>query len=275
MVIQIQVRRDTAANWTSNNPVLAEGEWGYETDTKKFKIGDGTTHWGSLAYIEATGDVLGPATSEDNTIARFDGADTKTIQASLVTIDDSGSINIPSGQTFKINGSAHTHSYQPVIATARKFFSILQALIPATNGVTIDQYETATNKIAQDYALFASGVTKYLQWKIGLDNWNTTTLKFEPVYDSASANSGNVIFTADAIRLPDGGTIDTAWGTAISSTDTYQGSGKQHIGPQSTDLTPAGASGDEVVLRITRGADSLSGDVRLTGIWIEYPVTRV
>ena len=44
-------RRDTASNWTSNNTVLLAGEFGYETDTKKFKIGDGTTAWQSLDYI--------------------------------------------------------------------------------------------------------------------------------------------------------------------------------------------------------------------------------
>lgn len=44
-------RRDTASNWTSNNTVLLAGEFGYETDTKKFKIGDGTTTWQSLDYI--------------------------------------------------------------------------------------------------------------------------------------------------------------------------------------------------------------------------------
>jgi len=46
----IQFRRDTSANWTSTNPVLSSGEVGYETDTKRFKIGDGTTVWGSLTY---------------------------------------------------------------------------------------------------------------------------------------------------------------------------------------------------------------------------------
>jgi hypothetical protein len=47
----IQVRRDTAANWTSVNPVLASGEIGFETDTNKFKIGlGGTTAWTSLDY---------------------------------------------------------------------------------------------------------------------------------------------------------------------------------------------------------------------------------
>lgn len=50
MAIQIQLRRDTAAEWTAENPVLAEGEMGLETDTAKYKIGNGTTAWNSLAY---------------------------------------------------------------------------------------------------------------------------------------------------------------------------------------------------------------------------------
>lgn len=50
MANKIQLRRDTAANWTSSNPTLAQGEFGWETDTRKFKIGDGSTAWTSLSY---------------------------------------------------------------------------------------------------------------------------------------------------------------------------------------------------------------------------------
>jgi len=50
MAAQIQLRRDTASNWTSANPTLAQGELGYETDTGKIKIGDGSTAWTSLDY---------------------------------------------------------------------------------------------------------------------------------------------------------------------------------------------------------------------------------
>lgn len=57
--IQLQLRRDTAANWTSANPKLASGELGLETDTGQFKIGDGSTFWNSLAY----GGIQGPAGS--------------------------------------------------------------------------------------------------------------------------------------------------------------------------------------------------------------------
>ncbi len=46
----MQQRRDTAANWTSQNPTLLNGELGYETDTGKWKLGNGSTAWTSLAY---------------------------------------------------------------------------------------------------------------------------------------------------------------------------------------------------------------------------------
>ena len=50
MSAKIQVRRDTAANWTAQNPTLLNGEIGFETDTVKVKIGNGSTAWVSLAY---------------------------------------------------------------------------------------------------------------------------------------------------------------------------------------------------------------------------------
>ena len=59
---KIQLRRDTAANWTSANPTLSSGELGYETDTGKFKIGNAAgTAWTSLSYASVTayGDLSG------------------------------------------------------------------------------------------------------------------------------------------------------------------------------------------------------------------------
>lgn len=50
MAVKFQLRRDTAANWTAENTVLDLGEPGFETDTRKLKIGDGVTGWNSLDY---------------------------------------------------------------------------------------------------------------------------------------------------------------------------------------------------------------------------------
>lgn len=47
---RIILRNDTANNWTTNNPVLLKGEIGLETDTGKYKIGDGTSNWQALQY---------------------------------------------------------------------------------------------------------------------------------------------------------------------------------------------------------------------------------
>ena len=58
MAVKIQLRRDTAAAWTSANPTLAQGELGLETDTTYYKIGDGATAWNSLAYGTIAGTLV-------------------------------------------------------------------------------------------------------------------------------------------------------------------------------------------------------------------------
>ena len=76
----IQIRRDTASDWTSANPTLAQGELALETDTLKLKAGDGTTAWTSLAYyslgatgvLSLTGGALTGALTTNSTI---DGRD--------------------------------------------------------------------------------------------------------------------------------------------------------------------------------------------------------
>ena len=55
MAQKIQVRRGTAAAATAANEVLSAGEFGYETDTGKLKIGNGTTAWNSLPYLDTGG----------------------------------------------------------------------------------------------------------------------------------------------------------------------------------------------------------------------------
>lgn len=54
MAIKIQVRRGTAANWTTENPTLSVGELAFETDTGKIKVGTGSTAWTSLPYAGMT-----------------------------------------------------------------------------------------------------------------------------------------------------------------------------------------------------------------------------
>jgi hypothetical protein len=60
MAVKVQFRRGTAAEWSAANPVLAQGEAGYEYDTGKFKIGNGTLAWSSLSYSSGVQGPSGP-----------------------------------------------------------------------------------------------------------------------------------------------------------------------------------------------------------------------
>lgn len=88
----IQIRRDTAANWTSANPTLAAGEWGYETDTDKLKIGDGSTAWTSLGYLSATSDATAIHDDQSGEISAITEK-TALVAADILLIEDSAASN--------------------------------------------------------------------------------------------------------------------------------------------------------------------------------------
>jgi sugar lactone lactonase YvrE len=107
---RIQVRRDTADNWTSINPTLADGEIGYETTGfKRMKVGDGRTRWAALAYFNVgpTGR-LGPAGPiGPNGVAANTGATGPT-----------GVPGLSSGVTFQLNyTSAGPIVYSTTVST--------------------------------------------------------------------------------------------------------------------------------------------------------------
>lgn len=87
----IQLRRDTEANWTANNPILAAGELALTTDTDppKLKVGDGTNNWSTLTYITGTGGGGGVTSvglsSSDLSVSGSPVTSSGTITANLVT----------------------------------------------------------------------------------------------------------------------------------------------------------------------------------------------
>jgi hypothetical protein len=71
----IELRRGSASDWTAINPILHDGEPGYEEDTRLFKIGDGITHWNDLEYAVQVGPPGNDGTDGTDGVDGNDGAD--------------------------------------------------------------------------------------------------------------------------------------------------------------------------------------------------------
>ena len=84
MATRMQQRRGTASQWTSANPVLNAGEMGWESDTNKFKIGDGTNHWNDLDYFADINSTVNPAFGTSIT---FEGATADSYETTLQVTD--------------------------------------------------------------------------------------------------------------------------------------------------------------------------------------------
>lgn len=130
MATRMQQRRGTSEQWTTVNPVLAEGEIGLETDTNKFKIGNGTTAWATLGYASlSSADLANYATEEyvDDAVSALVGAapgllDTIQELSSALGDDENFATNI----TNSINaGDAAT------LAAAEDYTDAAVAAIPA------------------------------------------------------------------------------------------------------------------------------------------------
>jgi hypothetical protein len=168
---KIQLRRDTTANWTSANPVLSSGELAYDTTTKKFKIGDGTTAWTSLAtfFRELTASELRQTAelSSSDTVAF--GALTSTLATFTANAASSTPAIRMTGNVFT-DGTGTTTKPMALIeptgttstawSTKGTFFGINAGA--SFDGNLIDLQIAASSKFKVTYngaATFASGVT--------------------------------------------------------------------------------------------------------------------
>jgi hypothetical protein len=115
MAVQIQLRNDTASNWTSANPTLAAGEVGLETDTGKLKIGTGSTAWTSLAYFEPTNlDGISDVTitsAASGQVVQFNG--TAWVNSDVAVSEVTGLQTALDGKA----ATSHTQNFSTIITT--------------------------------------------------------------------------------------------------------------------------------------------------------------
>ena len=130
MATRMQQRRGTAAQWTSANPVLNAGEMGWESDTNKFKIGDGTNHWADLDYFADTNSTVNPSFG---TSIVFEGATADSYETTLQVTDPTAdrTITLPN-----VTGTVITTGNLSDITDIGVFTSTI-----VMEGSTADSYE--------------------------------------------------------------------------------------------------------------------------------------
>lgn len=109
------------------------------------------------------------------------------------------------------------------------------------------------------------------------DNWDASTVTFQFIWTNASGGSSEtVVWGIKGRCYADSDAIDQAYGTEITTTDTWLAQGDIHLSSESSAVTPAGtlAAGQWAQFKITRktGSDDLTGDARLIGIRLKYGV---
>jgi hypothetical protein len=104
MAVRIQLRRDTAANWVSANPVLRAGEIGIETDTLKFKIGTGATWTATPNYANVTPSGL------SNSLGSYILASSQGNPGGPAELDSNGDLVIPENSIILWNDADYTYS---------------------------------------------------------------------------------------------------------------------------------------------------------------------
>lgn len=270
VVTQIQTRRGTAAQWTSANPTLAAGEWGYETDTGKVKIGNGSTAWNSLSYNGAgtvtsitagTGLSGGTISSSgtiaiDSTVVTLSGSQTltnKTLTSPVISsISNTGTLTLPTS-TDTLVGRATTDTLtnktltSPVISTITNTGTLT---LPTSTDTLVGRAttDTLTNKTLTNVIYTQALLTPTF-------SANAYTLVLGDQGDILLASNGG---TAGTINIPTNASVAFPTGTQITIIQT--GSGQltiQAATPATTTINSTGATSTAPKLRSQNSSATL------------------
>lgn len=147
-----------------------------------------------------------------------------------------------------------------------------------TSGAAPGTAEMTTNKNMIKTLDFDASTQEFAQFDIRMPkSWNEGTVTFIPVWSHASTTTNfGVVWGMDAIAISNDDTLDVAFGTEQTSTDTGGTTNDLYEGPESSAITVGGTptAGDYVQFRIHRnpsdGSDTMAIDARLHGVVLLY-----
>jgi hypothetical protein len=244
--VRIQVRRGLASEWTTANPVLAAGEMGVETNTNKFKFGNGSSTWTALSYAAADTAAIGEISQDAIDQALSMGAGlTKTYNDGANTITITVDTDVISTKAFATSEASNAQT-AAISAAATDATTKANAALAAAEDYT-DTAVSGVNNSLGDYIPLAdrgavNGVasldanTKVPQSQLPLNSltMNIATDGSIGAADMEAANiTSNVLLTANDVNISGNltvtGTTTTVDSTNVSYADPmiYMGDGNQ------------------------------------------------
>jgi hypothetical protein len=206
MTLRIQLRRDTAYNWTTNNPILLSGELGIETDTARFKIGNGG-RWNSItSYAFKVGEANGVASL---------GSTGKLLTSQLpdsfsVTADVQAAISALSTTSIREGSNKYYTDQRAIDANISAISTAISTEVSARNSQIITAKSEAVAIAAADAGTKAEAAKiEALALANSSADAKDATIKQEAI-NSASAYTDSKITTEVSNR-------NTAINTAIST----------------------------------------------------------
>jgi hypothetical protein len=149
-----------------------------------------------------------------------------------------------------------------------------------TNGAGSGTVETSTNRVMLKSMDFDTTTQEFAQFAIQMPKgWNEGTLVCQFVWSHpATTTNFGVVWAIEAVAFADDDAADTAFGTAVTATDTGGTTNDIYISPETAAMTVAGSPGAEewVVFQVKRnvsdGSDNMAVDARLLGVKVHYTI---
>lgn len=178
---------------------------------------------------------------------------------------------IPTGANIQVNNAD----------PKRAFYIPANGMFGATtNGAATGQGESTTNKVNYKVLDFDASTEEYACFSIPAPlYWDLSTVTVQFFWTAASS-SGDVIWACQGLSLSNDDALDTAYGTAVTVTDTLIATGDVHVTSATSAMTLAGtpAANDQLFFRVYRdadaGGDTLAADARLIGIRVEFGISK-
>lgn len=208
MAIQIQLRRGDAADWTSTNPILAEGEVGVEIDTLKLKVGNGTDNWNTLPYFGSAGTVtsvgaltLGTSgTDLSSTVANGTTTPVITLNVPTASASNRGVLSSADWTTFNNKGNGTVTSVTGTSPVNSSGGATPAISLASGYGDTLNPYASKTANYVLASPDGSSGVPTFraiVASDIPTLNQNTTGTAA-----NITATSNSTLTTLSALSLP-------------------------------------------------------------------------